>query len=299
MAVQDRPSPEALSAGGTAAAPAGVALVITAMICGQLAAALARTLFDDVSPAGVALLRVTFAAVILMALWRPQVRGRSARELRMVVALGLFIGTMNLTFYEALDRLPLGVAVTIEFAGPLAVAIALSHRRRDVAWAALAAVGVVLLANPGGSGVDLLGVMLALLAGVCWGGYIVVGSTTARTFTGGRGLALALTAAIVVPVVPGVLEAGSRLFDVRWLALSCAVAVAGTVMAYTLEASALRRLPAQVFGVLMSLQPAVAAIVGYLILSQRLDLREIVAIGFVVIASLGATRTPAAVAPEP
>jgi inner membrane transporter RhtA len=290
MAVSDRAPAQAVRAGG-------VPLVLIAITSLQFGAAIAGTIFDNIGPAGTALLRAFFAAVILQAIWRPTLRGHGARDLRLVVAFGLLLGLMNLCIYESFDRIPLGVAVTIEFAGPLAVAVALSRRRLDVACAVLAAIGIVVLADPGGGAVDGLGVMFALIAAACWAAYILVAQAAAQVFTGGRGLALAMTVAVLVPLVPGLASAGSDLIDPRWLAIGCAVALMSSVLPYSLETEALRRLPANVFGVLMSLEPAVAAIAGFLVLGQGLRAQDIVGMALVIAASIGVTRA-APLSPE-
>ncbi|HKE80141.1 MAG TPA: EamA family transporter [Solirubrobacteraceae bacterium] len=290
MAVSDRAPAQAVRAGG-------VPLVLIAITSLQFGAAIAGTIFDNIGPAGTALLRAFFAAVILQAIWRPTLRGHGARDLRLVVAFGLLLGLMNLCIYESFDRIPLGVAVTIEFAGPLAVAVALSRRRLDVACAVLAAIGIVVLADPGGGAVDGLGVMFALIAAACWAAYILVAQAAAQVFTGGRGLALAMTVAVLVPLVPGLAGAGSDLIDPRWLAIGCAVALMSSVLPYSLETEALRRLPANVFGVLMSLEPAVAAIAGFLVLGQGLRAQDIVGMALVIAASIGVTRA-APLSPE-
>ena len=251
------------------------------------------TLFDDVGAAGMAMLRLVFAAVVLAAVWRPRPRAHSREALRVALLFGLTLGLMNLTFYEALDRIPLGIAVTIEFAGPLAVAVAASRSRLDVLWVVLAALGIVLLADPGGaSAPDALGVAFALMAAACWAAYIVLAQRAGQHFTGGTGLAIAMVVAAAVPLGPGIAAGGSELLAPEVLAIGFAVAVLSSVIPYSLETEALRRMPKKVFGVLMSLEPAVAALAGFLILSQDLGVRELVAIGLVVAASAGATRAP-------
>jgi inner membrane transporter RhtA len=286
MAVSDRAPAQALKRGGAG----GVPLIIVAITSLQFGAAIAGTIFDETGPAGTALLRAFFAAVILLAIWRPTLRGHSARELRLVAVFGLVLGSMNLCIYESFARIPLGIAITIEFAGPLALAVVLSRRRLDVAWAALAAAGIVLLTDPGGGGVDTLGVVLALVAAACWAAYILIAQAAGRVFTGGRGVALAMAVAVLVPVGPGIAGGGSALLEPRWLAIGCAVALMSSVLPYSLETEALRRVPANVFGVLMSLEPAVAAIAGFAVLGQDLRARDIVAIALVVAASIGVTR---------
>jgi inner membrane transporter RhtA len=290
MAVSDRAQAQALKAGG-------VPLVLVAITSLQFGAALAGTIFDDIGPAGTALLRAFFAAVILQAIWRPRVRDHAPRDLRLVALFGLVLGAMNLCIYESFARIPLGIAVTIEFAGPLGLAVVLSRRRLDLACAALAAIGIVLLADPGGGAVDAVGVVLALVAAACWAAYILIAQAAGRVYTGGHGVALAMTVAVVVPLVPGIAGAGSDLLKPEWLAIGCAVALMSSVLPYSLETEALRRLPANVFGVLMSLEPAVAAIAGLVVLGQDLRARDVVAIGLVITASIGVTRA-APVPPE-
>jgi inner membrane transporter RhtA len=286
MAVSDRAPAQALKRGGAG----GVPLIIVAITSLQFGAAIAGTIFDETGPAGTALLRAFFAAVILLAIWRPTLRGHSARELRLVAVFGLVLGSMNLCIYESFARIPLGIAITIEFAGPLALAVVLSRRRLDLAWAAIAAAGIVLLTDPGGGGVDTLGVVLALVAAACWAAYILIAQAAGQVFTGGRGVALAMAVAVLVPVGPGIAEGGSALLEPRWLAIGCAVALMSSVLPYSLETEALRRVPANVFGVLMSLEPAVAAIAGFAVLGQDLRARDTVAIALVVAASIGVTR---------
>ena len=267
-----------------------VALVLTGIGSVQFGAALAATLFDELGPSGTTLLRLAFAAAILMVLWRPDPRDYAPAQLRLAALFGLVLGGMNLTFYLALDRLPLGVAVTLEFVGPLGVAVATSHRRVDLAWAALAAGGIVLLADPGGGSLDPLGLVFVFLAAACWAAYILLAQRAGPGFEGGRGLALAMGVAVLVALVPGVLEGGEALLNGRLLLLGAAVAILGSVIPYSLEFEALRRMPANVFGVLMSLEPGVAALAGFVVLGQALGLRELVAIGLVVAASIGITR---------
>jgi inner membrane transporter RhtA len=268
-----------------------IGLVLCGVTSIQFGAALAATLFDDLGPAGVSLLRLGFAAIILVAISRPSVRGRPAAELRLVALFGLTLGGMNLFFYEALDRIPLGVAVTIEFAGPLAVAVATSRRRLDLVWAGLAALGIVLLSDPFGAGIDTVGLLLVLAAAACWAAYILIAQRATQVYEGNQGLAIAMVVGALVPLVPGVAEAGTALLEPQWLALGVAIALASSVIPYSLETEALRRMPANVFGVLMSLEPAVAALAGFLVLSQALGVRDLVAIALVVCASVGVSRS--------
>ena len=278
-----------------------IALVLGAVTSIQFGAAIAVTLFDDVGSAGVSALRLGFAALVLLAVWRPRPRAYAREDLRLAVAFGLALGLMNYTFYEALDRIPLGIAVTIEFLGPLAVAVIGSRSRLDLVWVVLAGTGIVLLANPGGAGApDAVGVLFALAAAVLWGTYIVLAARAGERFTGGRGLAIAMTVAALVPLGPGIAEGGSALLEPELLALGLAVALLSSVIPYSFETEALRRMPKNVFGVLMSLEPGVAAVAGLLILDQQLSARDVLAVALVVVASAGATRTAAPpLPPEP
>jgi inner membrane transporter RhtA len=266
-------------------------LVLAAVGSVQFGAALAKTLFDDLGPGGTVFLRVAFAAALLLALWRPRVSGRSARELLLAAAFGVSLAGMNLSFYEALDRIPLGVAVTFEFIGPLGVAVVGSHRARDVLWVVLAAAGILLLSDFGDfSGLDTAGVALAVLAGGFWAAYILLSARTGRVFPGGTGLALAMVVASILLVPWGVADGGDGLLEPDLLALGAAVAILSSAIPYSFELEALRRLPEAVFGVLMSLEPAMAAVAGFVVLGQDLLAREVVAIVLVVVASAGAAR---------
>jgi inner membrane transporter RhtA len=269
----------------------GVTLVVTAVTSLQFGAGFAVTLFDELGPAGAAFLRQAIAALVLLAIWRPSFR----RDLRLTAAFGVTLGLMNLCIYEAMDRIPLGIAVTIEFWGPLAVAVAGSRRRLDLLWVALAATGILLLADPSGS-LDAAGVAFALAAGGLWALYILLSARVGAVLPGGSGLAIAMVFAALVTFPVG---AGGDLLNPGLLAAGAAVALASSVIPYSLELEALRRLPANVFGVLMSLEPAVAALAGLIVLGQDLDAREWGAIALVVIASAGATAVPSPPRPRP
>ena len=277
-----------------ARAPSGV-LVVGAIGSIQFGSALATKLFGAVGPAGAVLLRLAFAAVVLVAIWRPRVRSRSRRELILVGAFGLILAAMNLTFYEALRRIPLGIAVTIEFVGPLGVAIGGSRRRIDFVWAGMAAAGILALARGGTHGLNTAGVLFALLAGCLWASYILVNARVGRVYARGSGLAIALCLGSLALLPLGLVQGGSHLFRPRSLGLGAAVALLSSAIPYSCEVEALRRIATHVFGVLMSLEPAMAAIAGFLILSQGLSLRAAIGIGLVVVASIGASRG----APEP
>jgi inner membrane transporter RhtA len=268
-----------------------VGLVLVGIISVQSGAAAATQLFDDVGPVGTVMLRLAFAALVLLAVWRPALaalRGAGAGDL---IAFGVVLAGMNTSFYLALDRIPLGIAVTIEFVGPLGVALVASRRRLDLLWALLAGAGILLLSPAPGSDLDLLGAALALLAGVFWAAYIVLADRVGAAFTDGQGLALAMLVAGVLVLPAGIIAGGSDLLAPEALAIGLAVAILSSAIPYSLELEALRRLDRATFGVLMSLEPAVAATVGFIALDQGLSALELVAIALVVVASAGALRT--------
>jgi inner membrane transporter RhtA len=262
-----------------------VGLVVVAAASPQIGAAFAVSLFDELRPAGAAFLRLAFAAIVLWAIWRPRLTG----DLRLAGAFGVALGLMNWSFYEAIHRIPLGVAVTIEFAGPLLVAVIGSRRPLDLVWIVLAGAGIVVLVDPGGGSMDPAGVGFALAAAVCWMAYIYLSKRTGAAFPGGSGLAIAMAVGALIVLPAGVLQAEGALAETDLLGLALVVAVLSSVLPYSLELEALRRLPAAVFGVLMSLDPAIAAVAGFVMLNQALGGREALAIAMVVVASAGAT----------
>ena len=274
-------------------------MVVGSIVSVQFGAALATTLFDEVGPGGAVVLRSGFAAALLLLASRSGLRRLRGTQLRDVALFGLALAGMNLCFYAALDRLPLGIAVTLEFVGPLGVAVFGSRRRRDLVWALLAAVGILLLADGGGGGgVDALGALLALLAGGFWAAYILQSARVGESYPGLGGLAMAMVISALVVAPFGIAQGGVDLLAPAALAVGLAAGLLSSAIPYALELEALRRLPNAVFGVLMSLEPAVAALVGFLALSQGLSLIEVVAIGFVVAASAGALRSAATPAPR-
>ena len=241
--------------------PTGLVLLSIGSV--QLGAAIAKGLFDELGPTGTVLLRVGFAALVLLALWRPSVGGFARGGYLVAVLFGLALAAMNLTLYLALDRIPLGVAVTLEFVGPLGVAVAGSRRLLDLLWAVLAAVGILLLAPLnilGDADLDPVGVALALLAGCFWALYILLSARTGSAFPGGTGLVIALCVATVALVPVGIMGGGLALLDPWLLLVGFGVAMLSSAIPYSFELEALRKLPARLFGVLMSLEPAVAAV---------------------------------------
>jgi inner membrane transporter RhtA len=275
--------------GVLARAPSGV-LVIGAIASVQFGSAVAATLFARIGPGGAVWLRLVFGTIILLALWRPRVRGRTRRELLLAGLFGLVLAGMNFSFYSALHRIPLGIAVTFEFVGPLAVALAGSRRLLDLLWVALAAGGIVALSRGGGHHLDGLGVALALLAGGFWGAYILVNARVGRAYEGGTGLTLAMCVAAVVMIPFGIAQGGSHLFEPRSLLLGGVVGMLSSAIPYSFELEALRRIKTSVFGVLMSIEPAMAAGAGLIVLGQGLAARELLGMALVVLASVGAAR---------
>jgi inner membrane transporter RhtA len=265
-----------------------VALVLGAISSVQFGAALAKTLFDEIGAGGTVFIRVVFAALVLALIWRPRVAGLGRRETLLAVLFGLTLAGMNLAFYSALDRIPLGITVTLEFVGPLGVAVAGSRGALDLLWVGLAAAGILLLSDFGSGDLDGVGVALALLAGCLWAAYILLSARVGRVFPGGSGLAIAMVIAAVLLCPVGVAEAGADLLVPWILAAGAAVAILSSAIPYSLELEALRRMPPGVFGVLMSLEPAVAALAGLVVLGEDLTVRELVAIMLVVAASAGA-----------
>lgn len=258
----------------------------------QFGSAFANTLFDRAGPAGVVLLRLALSAALLLGVTRPRLRGRTRDDLRAAILFGLVLGGMNWSFYEALDRLPLGVAVTIEFTGPLAVAVIGSRRLLDLVWVLLAGGGVALLALRGDtSGVRASGVLLALVAATCWAFYILLSKRVGSTFAALDGLAIALGVGTLLVLPAGLLQGRSALLDPAVLAGGLAVALLSSLIPYSLEIVALRRLSAAAFGLLMSLEPAFAALAGVLVLGQPLSGVLALAIVMVVAASVGTTVT--------
>ena len=281
---------------GEAGSLAASALVIGAVVSVQCGAAAATTLFDQVGPAGAVLYRLLFAAILLLAIWRPGLMEAGRDGLILAIGFGVTLAGMNLCFYEALDRIDLGIAVTFEFAGPLLVGLLGSRRPLDLVWVACAAAGVVLLTRPSGSA-SAAGIGFALLAGAFWAGYILLSARVGRAFPGGRGLALAMGVGAVLMVVPGTAAAGSDLLDPGAAAVGAATAVLSSVIPYSLELEALRRIAVGTFGVLMSLEPAVAALIGLIALDQRLATVDALGIALVVVASAGVLGASAARAP--
>jgi len=298
------------SAAATAVRPvatssSGLAILLVAGSCSslQVGAALATRLFPVLGVPGATLLRVGGAAVVLLAITRPKVRGWQPTQWRAVLLYGVSIAATNAFFYAALSRLPLGTAVTIQFLGPLSLSAGLSRRRRDLAWVLLAATGVVILglaesqrATPAGS-LSLAGVLFALISGACWAGYIVTGSRASAAVPGRGGLAVAMTAGAAVLVPFGAWGAAHIAGQPHLILLAAGMAVMASVVPYSLELAAMRRAPRRVFGILLSLEPAIATVAGWLLLGQHASGAALAATMVVIAASIGSTL--GASSPEP
>lgn len=307
------------------AAPASL-LVFAGIISVQLGAGLAGRMFSQAGPAGVTGLRLWWSALI-MAIFggravaralRSAIADRAWRDLATAIAFGVVLGAMNFSIYQSFARIPLGIAVTIEFLGPLAVAVASSRRPLDLAWVVLAGGGVALLTQSGdrlasGSGhptgavagqagpllglsTTATGIAFGLVAGACWAAYILLSRATGRRFSGSSGLTIAMIVAAVVVTGPAIAHAGPALGYPAVIAEGLAVGLLSSVIPYRVELEALRRVPAGVFGIWMSLEPAVAALIGLALLGETLILRQWLAIAAVIIASAGAARSGAAAA---
>jgi inner membrane transporter RhtA len=265
-----------------------VALVLAAACSVQAGAAVAKSLFAGLGPPGVVFLRLLFGSAALWAIARPELRGRPRSDLKLVAALGVVLVSMNICFYEAIARLPLGIAVTVEFLGPLAVAVLGSRRLVDLVWVALAGLGVGLLAEGGGSAVRPLGIVLAASAGFFWALYILLSVRVGRVFSGATGLAPAMALGALLASPWGIISAGHNLRDAQLVGAAVGVGLLSSALPWSLELEALRRLPPHVFSIVLSLEPAVAALAGVVFLHEHLHVRAWIAIGLVVVASAGA-----------
>lgn len=266
-----------------------VLLVMVAVLSVQFGGALAVTLLPLVGVVGSVLLRFALAALVLLLLARPSFRGRSRADWGTVTAFAAALAVMNLAFYASLERLPIGVAVTIEFLGPLALAAFTSRRARDLVAVGAALLGVLLISQAvtvPWDELDLAGIGLAALAGACWAAYIVLSGRTGARFAGLDGVAISMTLGAVVLLPLGVLSAGSALLAPDALVRGLGIALLSSAIPYSLELIALRRLRPGVFGVLLSMEPAVAALAGLVVLGQQLAPVQLAGMALVVVASV-------------
>jgi len=265
-------------------------LVVVGIISVQVGAAFAKDLFGTVSPTAMVWLRLVTSALILTAIARPRLRSRTRRDWLVVVGFGVSLGVMNWAIYQSFARIPLGIAVTIEFIGPLTLAVVGSRRAKDLVWVGLAAVGVLLL---GFERTDLTvaGVGFALVAGIAWAAYILLSASTGARWPGLDGLAVASILATLLLTLPAIGVGGDVLLDPRVLLVGAMIGLLSSVIPYSCEMVALRTLPASVFSILMSLEPAAAALAAIVVLHELLSPIQWLAVGCVVVASVGATRS--------
>lgn len=273
-------------------------LVLTGIVSVQFGAAIAKSLFDEVSPTTMVWLRLASSAIVLLLIARPSVRGRTRADWLVVLVFGAVLVSMNWAFYQSFARIPLGMAVTIEFLGPLTVALVGSRRPRDLIWVLLAGAGVALLGfSP--VGLNVAGVLLALIAGALWAAYILLSAQTGRRWPGVSGLAVASLVGALLLTPVAVAEAGPALLQPNVLAVGVAIGLLSSVIPYSLELIALRRMTPQVFGILMSLEPAAGALVAMLLLGELLAPLQWLAVACVVGASVGASQTMGSRPPNP
>ncbi|WP_229715253.1 EamA family transporter [Subtercola lobariae] len=270
-----------------------VGLVVAGLACQEVGASFAVVLFPLVGALGMVTLRLVFSAVILLIVCRPKLRGYRRSDWITVIGFGAVLATMNMLFYEALARLPLGTTVTIEVLGPLVLSVVVSRRASSWLWAILAFVGVALLSQGGADALDPIGVAFAAGAGAAWAGYILLSSRSGRRFPKLDGIALAMGFAAVLSLPFGLSTAGVSIIQPTAVVLGLAVAVLSSTIPYAFELIALRRVPEAVFSILMSLAPAIAALAGLVILGQSLTWVEGAAIALVIAASIGAVRASA------
>jgi inner membrane transporter RhtA len=266
-----------------------VLLLFIAMISIQLGAGFAKSLFPIVGSAGTSTLRLFFATMILWIIWRPWTFRFEKSSIKNLALYGTSLGLMNLTFYFALQRIPLGLAVTLEFVGPLTLSVLSSRKKTDFIWVLLAAVGIYLVMPESASGnsTDILGIIYALIAGAFWAFYIYFGQRAGNNVHGGMVATAGMTVAALVVTPFGLLIDGSRLFNVSILPLALLVAALSSALPYSLEMISLKRMPAKTFSILMSLEPAVASLVGIILLKEQLQLIQWLAIALIITASIG------------
>jgi len=269
-------------------------LLMIAMLSIQGGASLAKTLFPIIGATSTTTLRIGFAAIILCLIWKPWRHAFSQSDKKIILVYGIALGVMNLLFYMALEKIPLGVAVALEFTGPLSVAIWASRKKVDFLWAILAGTGIYFvlpMSSIGDAPLDLWGVAMALGAGACWAMYIIFGQRLSHSIPSGVAASTGMVVAALVALPFGMISSGTDLLQLRILPVALAVAVLSSALPYSVEMVALKALPAKTFGILMSLEPAIAALCGWLFLAENLSLSQMGAIVCIIIASLGSTLT--------
>ncbi len=270
--------------------PSPIGLLLISILSVQFGSALAKSLFGELGPWGVVSLRVSVSALFFFIVWRLKWNAKIRENIGPIIAFGLILAAMNSAFYAAIDRIPLGIAITLEFMGPLGLAVLKSQRWLDLLWAMLAIAGISLLAPVNGFTIDILGMGLALLAGIFWAIYILLAARIGAQLSGIEGLAWALLVSTIILLPIGIATAGRALLNPRLLALGAGVALLSTAIPYSLEIAVLRSLPIKVFSIMLSLEPMAGVLAGLLILKEQLSARSLAACLLVSIAAAGAAK---------
>ena len=265
--------------------------VLLAIISVQCGAAIAKGLFPEIGAAATASLRIGLSAIILLVAFRPKLSELNAKQWKYVILYGLSLGAMNMVFYFAIERIPIGLGVTLEFVGPLVLAIFSSKKAVDFIWVILAAVGIALIAPWTDKGLDLIGVLLALLAGAFWAAYILLGGRVSKIMKGGEAVAVGMLFATILILPFGFAGGGLNHLNPKLLALGAALSLLSSAIPFTLEINALKQLPPRTFSILMSLEPAMASLAAFVFLQEYLTVVECAAVACVVIASAGSSLT--------
>ena len=265
--------------------------VVIAIISVQCGAAIAKGLFPEIGAAATASLRIGLSAAILLIAFRPNLFKLNPKQWKYVILYGASLGMMNMVFYLAIARIPVGLGVTLEFVGPLILAIFGSRRIIDFIWVALSIIGIALIAPWTSNGLDISGVLLALLAGVFWATYIILGGRISKIMKGGEAVSLGMLVATIIILPFGFLSGGLSHLSPKLLGLGAALALLSSAIPFTLEIGALKQLPARTFSILMSLEPAMASLAAFAFLQEYLSVTECIAVGCVVVASAGSSFT--------
>ena len=279
--------------------PSPIALLLVSILSVQFGSALAKSLFGELGPWGVVSLRVTFSTLFFFAVWRFKWNAKVKENIGPILLFGVVLAAMNSAFYAAIDRIPLGIAITLEFLGPLGLAILKSQRKLDLLWAILAIAGISLLTPINGFTIDILGMALALIAGVFWALYIILAAKVGSQLSGIEGLAWALIASTILLLPIGIATNGSALLSPKLLALGAGVALLSTTIPYAIELIVLRSLPIKVFSIMLSLEPMAGVLAGLIVLGEQLSARSLAACLLVSIAAAGAAKSNPATPPLP
>ncbi|NQV45263.1 MAG: EamA family transporter [Rhodospirillales bacterium] len=266
-------------------------LLILSILAAHMGAAFAYFLFPMIGPLGTVSLRLAFSAVVLILITRPALASLRHRQSWMILVYGLLMAAMNSSFYSAIDRIPLGIAITVAFIGPLSISVLMSRRPLDFVWVALAVAGILLLTPDIGGSLDPVGLLLAAMDGICWSGLVLISPRIAKFAPGNTGLALGMSVAALTMLPIGLSKVPIIMADPVILLYGFGIAMLSTTITFTLEYEALKRLSVRLYGLIISLEPATATILGAIILSQSIGLQGLLAIACVTLAATGATLT--------